>query len=185
MILGGAVLAGGESRRMGRDKAFIDLGGRPLLQVAVDALRSADAEPIVVVGGDASAVAGLGLEYVADEWPGEGPLGAIITALDVLRNDLVAVLSCDLTEASPLAVRTVAGAVGSSDVAVAVIDGHSQWHHAVWRRSARVKLRAAFDSGIRAPRFAVEDLAITRVLDGDPCWFHDADHPDDLPTSEL
>jgi len=185
MTLGGAVLAGGQSRRMGRDKAFIEINGRPLLQVAVDALTSAGADPIIVVGGDDDGISRLGLQHVADLWPGEGPLGAIITALNAVEADLVAVLSCDLIAASPLAVRTVAGAIGTSDVAVPVVEGRSQWLHSVWRRSSQKHLDTAFAAGIRAPRLAVEGLAITHVLDGDPCWYHDADRPEDLPARGL
>ena len=166
---------------MGTDKALIGKDGRTLVQHAADALASAGADPVVVVGGDRTAIERLGLAMVDDLWPGEGPLGGIITALRSVDTDLVAVLSCDLTDASPIAVRSVVGALGTADVSVPVVDGRTQWMHAVWRRSALPALNGAFAAGVRAPRDAVASLAVAKLLDGDPCWFHDADRPEDLP----
>lgn len=181
--LGGAVLAGGESRRMGRDKALIEIEGVALARRAHDALLLAGADPVIAVGGNAAALAELGLDPVNDEHPGEGPLGGIITALRALPNDIVAVLSCDLTDASAIAVRSVVGALGDADVAVPVVDGRTQWLHAAWHRRTLPVLEAAFAAGVRAPRDAVDTLRLAQLLDGDPCWFHDADRPDDLPGS--
>lgn len=179
--LGGAVLAGGASRRMGTDKALISRDGVTLVEGAVAALRAADADPVVVIGGDRAALEALHLDVVDDRWPGEGPLGGIITALRHVETDIVAVLSCDLTDASAIAVTSVVGALGTADVAVPVVGGRTQWMHAAWRRSALPVLTAAFEAGRRAPRDAVSALTVTELLDGDPCWFHDADRPEDLP----
>lgn len=179
--LGGAVLAGGRSRRMGTDKALISLDGVTLVERAVDALRSAGADPVVVIGGDRPAIEALGLDAVDDVWPGEGPLGGIITALRTVTTDSVAVLSCDLTAASPLAVRRVADALADADVSVPVVDGRVQWLHAVWRRRGLAALESAFDDGVRAPRHAVASLHVAHLPDGDPRWYHDADRPEDLP----
>lgn len=181
MTLGGAVLTGGASRRMGSDKALLPVGGRPMAQRAVAALVGAAAEPVVVVGGDARALAEEGLTTVADRWPGEGPLGGIITALGAIDRPLVAVLACDLVDPSSAAVAAVADALGDADVAVPVVEGREQWLHAVWRRATRPVLEAAFDRGERAPRRAVAGLRVARLVDGDPAWFRDADRPEDLP----
>jgi len=179
--LGGAVLAGGASRRMGTDKALISTDGVTLVERAVGALAAAGAEPVIVVGGNRQAIEALDLTFIDDRWPGEGPLGGIITALQAIGTEFVAVLSCDLTDASSIAVTSVVGALGHADVAVPVVDGRTQWLHAVWRRSALDDLVTAFESGTRAPRDAVASLRVAQLLDGDPCWFHDADRPEDLP----
>jgi molybdopterin-guanine dinucleotide biosynthesis protein A len=166
---------------MGRDKAFIEIDGRTLLERAVSALDDAGLEPVIVVGGDTDAIARLGLTAVADRHPGEGPLGGVITALEAVSADTVMILSCDLTDASSIAVGAVIGALGDSDVAVPVLDGREQWLHTAWRRRALTTLEAAFDRGARSMRDGTEGLRVTRVLDGDPCWYSDADTPDDLP----
>jgi len=181
----GAVLAGGASSRMGRPKAFIEVGGQTLLDRAVAALSDAGANPIVVVGGDRRAVEAAGHRFVPDEHPGEGPLGGIISALGAADTELVVVLACDLLEASPLAVTRLIAALGTADVAVPVVDGHAQWLHAVWRRSAERTLRTAFDRGERAPRRALNGLVDVEVFGGSPSWYADADTPTDLPPGVL
>ena len=182
MKLAGAVLAGGASRRMGRAKAFIQVDGRPMVHRVADALVRAGADPVVVIGGDAARLHALGLDVVADRHAGEGPLGAIITALAAADGaDAVAVLACDLLEPSPAEVRHVAAALPGHDVAVPAVDGLRQWAHAVWSPAALSALEAAFAAGERAPRRAVSDLAVVDVVVDDPHAYADADTPDDLP----
>lgn len=183
MTVGGAVLAGGASRRMGRDKAFIELDGKTLLDRGIDALLAGGAEPVVVVGGDAPRIAEAGYHYVPDQHPGEGPLGGIITALEALENDLVVVLACDLIDASPVAVSSLIAVAADADVVVPVVEGRAQWLHAIWRRAALEPLRRAFAAGERAPRRALGGLRVVEILDGSPCWYADADTPDDLPAA--
>lgn len=166
---------------MGTDKALLTHGGCTLVEHAATALATAGADPVVVVGGNRAAIEPLGLDVVDDHWPGEGPLGGIITALRSLTTELVVVLACDLTDASAIAVGSVVEAVEGADVAVPVVDGRDQWLHGVWRRTALDTLSAAFEAGVRAPRHAVGSLVVARLLDGDPRWFRDADRPEDLP----
>ncbi|MEM9202578.1 MAG: molybdenum cofactor guanylyltransferase [Actinomycetota bacterium] len=181
MSVGGAVLAGGASRRMGRDKAFIEVDGVSMLDRAMTALSNATADPVVVVGGDRDRIEAAGHRFVEDRYPGEGPLGGVITALDALDTELVVVLACDLLAASPVAISSLIGTIGDADLVVPVVEGHAQWLHTVWRRSTRSSLAQAFADGERAPRRAIDGLSVIEVLDGSPCWYADADTPADLP----
>jgi molybdenum cofactor guanylyltransferase len=85
----GAVLAGGPSRRMGRDKATLPVGGAALGQLALDAV-AAVADPVALVapaGHPANALlarAGPSSRLVAVADPGEGPLAALAAALRAL-----------------------------------------------------------------------------------------------------
>lgn len=103
----GVVLAGGASRRMGRDKAALDLGGRPLLAWAVDALRAAFDE-VVVVGPAERATLVPNVPVVADAYPGQGPLGGIATALRQLGAGRIFVAACDMPFLSPALARYLA-----------------------------------------------------------------------------
>lgn len=180
-VFDGVVLAGGASRRMGTDKALIEIDGVPMVTIAVDALREAGARDVWVVGGDRAAIEGLGHRWVADRHPGEGPLGGVITALAGADADIVAILACDHIAAAAPAVRIVVGALGEGDVAVPVVDGRPQTLHAAWRRAALGRLAAVFEAGGRAVRDGLAVLDVVQILDGDPCWFADADTPADLP----
>ena len=177
----GAVLAGGASTRMGTDKALIEIDGRPMAVIAAEALGEAGAAEVFFVGGDAPALEALSLRVVADHYPGAGPLGGVITALRSAAHDTVAVLSCDLLEPSGVGIAAMVGALGTGHVAVPVVDGISQWHHTAWRRTALPHLEATFASGERSPKRAVAGLEVVQILDGNPCWYADADTPEDLP----
>jgi molybdopterin-guanine dinucleotide biosynthesis protein A len=77
----GAVLTGGSSRRMGTDKALLEVDGVAMAVRVARALDAAGATEVMCIGGDAPALAALGLIVVTDRHPGDGPLGAVITAL--------------------------------------------------------------------------------------------------------
>lgn len=178
----GAVLTGGASTRMGTDKAFVAISdGRPLARVAVDALRGAGATEILAVGGDGDrlrAEVDAALRPVADGWPGEGPLGAITSALAAAREPIVVVLACDLPRVTPDAVRAVLdGMELGADAAVP--DGRHVLL-AAYRRTCRTIFEAAMAIGIRAPRQALDGLEVVEVELADPTWADNANTPADL-----
>lgn len=84
-----AILAGGESRRMGRDKASLDWHGRPLLDHMIELARAAGAE-VAVAGPHAPA----GVERLPDAVRGRGPLGGVLAALH--WRPRVLVMACDM-----------------------------------------------------------------------------------------
>jgi len=91
--ISGIVLAGGASRRMGRDKAGLVLGGKTLLQRQVDKLRLLGIEDILLSGAGCAALSGG--RVIPDELPGNGPLGGIHACLRCARNDACLVVSVD------------------------------------------------------------------------------------------
>lgn len=180
----GVVLCGGSSRRMGRDKALLEVGGVPMALRVADALRAAGATEVLAIGGNAPALGALGLDVRPDDRPGDGPLPATITALRAARERLVLVASCDLVHPSPAAIAATVqalaehpGAVG----AIPVVAGHRQWTHAAWRRDVVSALVASYEGGDRSLQRAGADLLLFEVTDLDPEALADADEPGDLP----
>jgi molybdopterin-guanine dinucleotide biosynthesis protein A len=182
------VLCGGESRRMGRDKALLEVDGVAMARRVADALRDAGAHRVHALGGDAPALNAIGLEVRPDSSPGDGPLPATLQALEEGAADgdeLVVVLSCDLLAPSPQAVRTVIRALleaPASVAAVPAVGGHLQWTHAAWRTSAARLLRDRYDDGARSLRRAAADLRIVEVEGIPAAAVADADLPSDLPS---
>ncbi len=181
----GAVLTGGASRRMGRDKALLVVDGRPLAETAAAALRVAGADDVLAVGGDEAGLGALGMRWIPDPTPGEGPLGGIRAALAALAgHHLVVVLACDLPRASAANVVAVVEAAatlgGEPGVAVPVRDGRREWLHACWTAGAGPVLDVAWAEGERAPRRSVGDLRIVEVVAPEPDGLADADRPSDL-----
>jgi molybdopterin-guanine dinucleotide biosynthesis protein A len=179
----GAVLAGGASRRMGRDKALLEVNGRAMALRVSDALWRAGAAEVFCVGGD-SALTSLGLRSVADDRPGEGPLGGLVTALKNAAHDLVVVLACDLIAPSIAAIERLVDSAQDRERVIAatvpVVGSRAQWLHGAWWRDACLApLRAAFDEGERSIHGAAERLDVRFVEDPGP-GFADADAPEDL-----
>lgn len=92
-MLQGMVLAGGKSRRLGRDKARIALDGCSMLQHMVGlARRYCD---VVYVSGRDAPAEGVDARWFPDDEPGQGPIGGILSVLQRVGGPLL-VLACDL-----------------------------------------------------------------------------------------
>lgn len=184
------MLTGGASTRMGRDKALLRVGGRPLAIRVASALQAAGAARVVAVGGDAAALGALGLEVVPDLHPGAGPLGGLLSALAAARTEVVVVLACDLPGVDEHSVRFVVDAlVSDPDLAAAWPveggPGAGEIDHVLygaWRRPVALGvLTAAFDAGERSVRRAVAPLTTGRVRGIEPATLRNANWPEDLP----
>lgn len=94
MQASGIVLAGGASRRMGRDKAWIELDGKFLIERVIETLKI-PCDEIVIVANDAE-YAKLDARVVADEFPNTGSLGGLYSGLNAARNELAIAVACDM-----------------------------------------------------------------------------------------
>ena len=95
----GFILTGGESRRMGGDKALLELAGRPLVFRMVEKLRPLVSEVTLV--GAPERYAHLGLPVLPDCEDGRGPVAGIVTALRATRFDWNLIVACDLPFLDP------------------------------------------------------------------------------------
>lgn len=174
-----AVLAGGGSTRMGRDKALLRVDGIALASRVARACREAGASEVFTVGGDTEGLAALGLRTVSDVAQGEGPLAGVLAALGAARDPLVVISACDTPWLGPLQVRSIVDGIGSADVGVGAAAGHLQPLLAVWRRSALSAVQAAFDDGERSPRRLIATMSHVVIELGDGEWALDMDTPED------
>lgn len=162
----GVVLMGGAGRRMGGPKHRLVIGGRELAAHVAEVLAGAGCRPVIQVGG---ADPTPGIPFVVDRWPGEGPVGGIITALGHLdRVDEpvtdVVVAACDLPALDVATVGAILRVPLREGVgaASAVADGR---HVALarWRIDRRAELEAAFVGGLRSWRAALELVGAVSV----------------------
>jgi molybdopterin-guanine dinucleotide biosynthesis protein A len=180
----GAVLTGGSSRRMGTDKALLEVDGVAMAVRVARALDAAGATEVMCIGGDAPALAALGLTVVTDRHPGDGPLGAVITALAASPHPVVVLSPCDLLAPDPAAARSVLASLLAApgvDVAVPVIDGVRQPLDGAYRVAACLPLLVQeFARGERSVKRAVEILRLVEVEAISPGALADADTPEEL-----
>ena len=90
-----AILAGGRSRRMGSDKALLNLGSKTVIEKLIQTLRAANYDPIRIIGPPRPQTEKLGLPIQPDLLSDSGPLGGIHAALATATNELVLVTACD------------------------------------------------------------------------------------------
>lgn len=98
----GVILAGGRSRRMGRDKATLKLAGRTLFDRAYDAFKSVFEQ--ILIAGDRPDLASLAVPCFADEFPGSA-LGGIHGGLKAAQTPWIFVAPCDLAAPDPNLIR--------------------------------------------------------------------------------
>lgn len=127
--VGGIVLCGGKSSRMGRPKLSLPFGRESMLQRVVRIVQEV-VSPVVVVAAPGQSLPKLAYDVIIarDEKEGLGPLGGLSVGLSVLqpRVDAAYASSCDVPLLLPAFVRRMAALLGEHDVAIP-FDG--QYHH--------------------------------------------------------
>jgi molybdopterin-guanine dinucleotide biosynthesis protein A len=177
----GAVLAGGASSRMGRDKALIPIEGVPMVARVATALHDGGCDPVVVVGGHRDALAQLGLQVVDDGWPGQGPLGGILTALRHTGLPTL-VVACDVPWLDAVTVGVLvegSAAAGDADVIVAATE-RLEPLCAVWPPALLAELEARFAAGVRAVHEVLGGVHV-RELTVPAAALRNVNTPGDLP----
>ncbi len=199
--LSGIIVAGGESRRLGRPKAVAPLAGCTLLARIRKILAPLCTEVILAVRsaeGDAAASEGtaLGMRVVTDRYSNSGPLAGIEAGLAVTQNDLAFVVGADQPFVSPALVVALRDLSIGRDGAVAEVDGRLQPLATVFNRRLLPAIGSRLDNGITSPidmirehigeptGFAVLPESTVRHVDPDVLSFFDIDTPEDLERAE-
>ncbi|MDQ3912985.1 MAG: molybdenum cofactor guanylyltransferase [Actinomycetota bacterium] len=167
----GVILAGGSSRRMGRDKLQLKIGDVPLLERVCNALASC-CEELIVVGGEGNTPARA--RRISDlRYPGEGPLAGIEAGLWSARHRSVFVAAGDMPFLARELVEYLLGLL-SDDVLAAVPSLRGRRHPlcAAYGRELRSTVSAVLDQGVRSVREMLGELPGVRYVgEGELRWF--------------
>lgn len=191
-----AVLAGGQSSRMGVDKALLTLtpGGPPFLKIVLDAVGTI-ADDVMIIASDRPDYAQFGARLVPDRYPGDAALGGIATALEAARSPRCLVVPCDLPFLNAALLAYMAGFDPEADVVIPVIAGKSrqgqheilQPLHAIYRDTCLEPIRRRLRSEQRQvigflPHVRVRRVteATVRAFDPDLLTFFNANTPEAL-----
>lgn len=200
----GFVLAGGESKRMGRDKALLPFAGEPLIVHALSILRQAGLEPRIA--GARSAL-GRYAPVVADPEPGLGPLNGICAAMAAAQTTRAVFLPVDLPLLPPslIAFLLYHARITGRPVTVASVNGSAQTFPAVVDRSALPALQNELENGRRGCFAAFQAAAanLSQTISIVPaeylvqsgqvshahglaaaCWFQNVNTPEELRRAE-
>ena len=158
----GIILAGGMSRRMGRNKALLDLGGRPMIAVIVERLQTL-ADEIIIVADDRELYAPFAEKRVADVFAGVGTLGGVHAGLQAATYDLGVVVGCDMPFLNP---QVLAWFIEAAEEADAVVLQQGAWLeplHAVYRRCCLPVIELAIRAGERRAYAICDELRVRYV----------------------
>ena len=169
------IQAGGQSSRMGEDKALKIFLGRPLIQRVADRLTPI-ADEIIVTTNRPDDYRFLNLRLFSDIKPERGALGGLYTAIASATQPIVAVVACDMPFASPRLIETMSRLLveEEADVVIAKSEGGYEPLHAVYRREACLP---AIEKSIDAdqwkviawfPQVKVRVLTMEEIKSADP-----------------
>ncbi|HEY1470276.1 MAG TPA: molybdenum cofactor guanylyltransferase [Candidatus Acidoferrum sp.] len=169
MTVLGYVQAGGGSTRFGRDKALVEFGGKTMLAQTTELVASVCGEAIIVAAD--GKYPDTPAPLLADRWPGQGPLGGILTALQSsaqrgAQSSWNLIVSCDMPFLTRewlefLCQRALRSA---AQVVVAESTNGLEPLCACWKTAAMPGVQEAFGSGVRKVTEAMKRLPM-EVLD--------------------
>ena len=155
----GVVLAGGLSRRLGRDKAVEVFDGEPLVHRVIGRLSEL-VDEVVVVANNSERAGALplpdGVKTAVDIYPDTGSLGGIFTGVSLVESEWSIVVACDMPFLNMDLFTHMLTLCPDRDVVVPVLDGRPEPTHAIYSKSCLEHIET---------RLRVNDLKITRFFD--------------------
>ena len=169
------IQAGGQSSRMGEDKALKPFLGRPLVQRVVERL-SPIADEVIVTTNRPDIYQFLNCRLFPDLKPGRGALGGLYTAIASAAHPIVAVVACDMPFASATLIEGMTQILvkNEADVVIAKSEEGYEPIHAVYRRETCLP---AIEAAIEAdqwkviawfPQVKVHTLTVQDIRQYDP-----------------
>jgi molybdenum cofactor guanylyltransferase len=174
------VLAGGESRRMGRPKAWIEVGSTVLLRYVVERLAPAFSEVMVSFSEPEQMEQHVPYRVVFDRKHNAGPLAGLEAGLIGARHQVLFAVACDMPYVTQGAAEMAVAAAGSCDAAIPRHDGLFEPVCGAYRKTALPSIVGALDAGQFTAHDVVENLDVTWLEGLDPAQFESLNTPADL-----
>ena len=133
---------------MGRDKALLDLGGKPLVARVIERLALVCAE-VLVVAGDVEPYGELGVPLVEDRFRGVGVLGGLHAGLEAAAHELTLAVGCDMPFLRPDLLRAFARWADGFDVAILRQGEQVEPLHGAYRRTCLPAVEMAIHASRR------------------------------------
>jgi molybdopterin-guanine dinucleotide biosynthesis protein A len=183
------IMAGGDSRRMGQDKANLVLGERTLLQNLAATLQPLFADVIVSVRQPRP---GIDLPQICDDPAHSGPLAGLAAALERTTTPWIFIVACDMPFITPAVIEYLALQRAEYHAVVPVVGGHPQPLAAFYAGSGLDEVRAclrgkgkhSFRALLDTMRVCYVSEAQMQVIDPQLCSFFDLDTPHDFRAAQ-
>src|SRR5262249_54711497 len=156
------LLAGGESRRMGMDKATLLFRGKPLWQIQLETLRKLEPEEILVSARIDPSWRPRDVRFVADIPPSRGPLGGLAASLDQMRTTHLLALAIDMPWMSNKYLEFLSAQIVPDRGVVPHTGDHAEPLAAIYPREAATE----FQNALIGPDFSLQSVLRDLVASG-------------------
>ncbi len=187
------IQSGGQSTRMGEDKALKNFLGKPLIQRVIDQLAPI-ADEIIVTTNRPDNYKFLNCRLVSDLKPNRGALGGLYTAIASATNSFVGVVACDMPFASRKLFEgaTKIMVAENADVVIAKTNEGYEPFHALYRRETCLPaIEAAIEADLWKvvswfPQVRARTLSAQEIKEYDPSGlcFNNLNTPEEFAEAE-
>lgn len=186
-----AILAGGQSSRMGENKALVQVGGKPVIERIVERVQPLG-EELLIITNTPNVYAYLNIPTYTDVEPGRGPLGGLYTAILKAQHDHTLVVSCDQPFLNLALLQSLIDLRHGFDVVIPLAqDGYPQSMHAVYGKGCLSAIRRCMDSDRLKMIAFFAEVRVREVsgaeierFDPDRLSFFNLNTPEDLKQAE-
>jgi molybdopterin-guanine dinucleotide biosynthesis protein A len=186
MKISAVLLAGGESRRMGKDKTTLLFRGQPLWQIQLDLLRKLELAEIFISARTDPPWRPADMQFVPDDPPSRGPLSGLTVALARMRTKHLLALAIDMPFMNERYLRSLCEWIEPGCGVLPKIDNRAEPLAAIYPAEARMD----FTMALTGANFSLQQLTarladaahmrVVPVKDGDVELFRNLNEPDDL-----
>jgi len=185
MNVSAGILVGGKSSRMGRDKAWVDLGGIPLIHHLLFTIHKAEFDEIFLVTNQRTKYESLDLTIYPDNFINCGALGGIESALTHSKNTWTLAVACDMPFIRPDVLHTlIKTSHDNIDVVLPVMGEMSQPLCALYHKRCLDVARVQLNAGQYKVRDFLLKLRLMLVTINDPWCFFNVNTPQSLAEAE-
>lgn len=175
------IMLGGKSTRMGRDKALVELGGRTLLDRAIETWKGYAAGLQLSVGSEARrALAPAGSCAVVDRYPERGPLGGLHAGLWACPTPLLLLAAVDSPFLTPALADGLLNAIGGANACVYTLDGRPQPLFGLYRTTCLAAAETLLEEGNNKLRALLDRVGTVYLPAADPAPFRNLNTPEEL-----
>ncbi len=186
MNLSAVLLAGGKSRRMGKDKAIALFWRKPLWQIQLNLLRELRPAEIFLSARSDPDWRPADVEFVADEVPSRGPLSGVVASLGRIRTKHLLTLAIDMPFMSEKYLRFLCDQIEPGHGVLPIIDGRAEPLAAIYPAEARVDFVRALSGVDFSLQTATQRLVqagrlrVIPVAEAEKEFFRNLNEPADL-----
>jgi molybdopterin-guanine dinucleotide biosynthesis protein A len=178
------IMLGGQSTRMGRDKALVELDGETLLARALDKWRDFGPLQLSVGGAERAALARSGVPAVVDVYPLRGPLGGLHAGLIACRTELLLLTAVDSPFVTCELAEGLLSGLGGADACVYALNGRPQPLFGLYRTTCLPAVQALLEAGENKMRLLLEQVDTVYLPIDDPAPFRNLNTPEELAAAQ-